>query len=168
MINILDAAEPVLKLQANRSASWRQTKWLILFLVGPSLIMATVWFFLGAWVILPVAGFEAIIFACLLYRVSCNTYQWQQITKKQDSLLIEAGRLKAQQRLQFDLCSTYLAKQQRIDGSLEKITLTSPDQCFEVGAFLHSDERKQLLKTLLQWGLKTYSVRPEDTHQLAC
>ena len=160
--------ETVLKLNANRSANWQQTKWLILLLVGPSLIMGTIWFFLGAWVILPVAGFEALIFAYLLYRVSCSTYQWQLVTKKDEQLWVEAGSLKTQQQSCFDLKSTRLIKHQRGDGSLDKVLLLNNGQCLELGAFLNTDERKQLFKTLIQWGLRPQPLTQQDRYRLAC
>ena len=169
MINTINTDnKTVLTLKANRSASWQQTKWLIIFLVGPSLIMGTIWFFLGAWIVLPVAGFEALIFAYLLYKVSCNTYQWQLVTKQDKQLWVEAGSLKTQQQSCFDLESTRLIKHQRGDGSLDRVLLLNNGQCIELGAFLNTDERKQLFRTLLQWGLRQQHLNRQDIHQLAC
>jgi len=64
----------ILTLQANRSANWRQNKIIIIVMPAFVMIISMAWSVMGAWVILPFAGFEVGLLAFLIYRVSYSTY----------------------------------------------------------------------------------------------
>jgi Flp pilus assembly protein TadB len=64
----------ILPLQPNRSANWRQNKLIIIVIVAFVMITSIAWSVMGAWVILPFAGFEVGLLAFLMYRVSYSTW----------------------------------------------------------------------------------------------
>lgn len=78
-------------LRPNRSASWLQTKWFLAFIGFIVLSIAIGWSIVGAWVILPFAGFEVALLSFIMYRVSQNTYQQHVIVVSDDQVEIQAG-----------------------------------------------------------------------------
>ena len=82
MVNVDQQSSPdtVIRLLPNRSATWANTKLLMAAMIFFVMVIALAWAFVGAWVILPFAGFEVGLFALLMYKVSRFTYSKQIIT----------------------------------------------------------------------------------------
>ena len=85
------ADETVITLLPNRSATWRQTKYFLLFFACVSLSIAFYWVAQGAWVVLPFAGIEIALLSFMMYRVSWLTYRQQIITISNQTIRMEMG-----------------------------------------------------------------------------
>lgn len=99
-----DQQKTRLILEPNRSATWHESKWLI---VGMMVILITIalgWIFAGVWMILPFAGLETGLFALLTYLVSRQTYRQQIITMTPSEITVE-NKLGARSR--SDVFSRY-------------------------------------------------------------
>ena len=80
MIKITNkSTQTIIRLEPNRSASWDQTKQVILGLSGFMLIIATGWMIAGVWLMFPFFLIDIMLFSYFFYRVSEATYQRQFI-----------------------------------------------------------------------------------------
>ena len=68
-----------LRLTPNRSASWQDTKWLMLIFAVAVFTIAIGWAVVGVWIILPFAGVEVVLLIFIMYQVSRSTYRWETI-----------------------------------------------------------------------------------------
>jgi uncharacterized membrane protein len=136
----------ILTLQPNRSANWHQNKIIIMVMAAFVMIIAIAWSVMGAWVILPFAGFEVGLLAFLMYRVSYSTYQKQIITIHPDKVIFQAGVYYPNRDLQF-IRDHITIKIIEPDTAYEhtKITLEDQHQKVEIGAFLNQQDRKVAL-----------------------
>lgn len=140
-----------LHLSPNRSATWQQTKYLILgFAVFISTI-AIAWAFVGAWVILPFAGLEVGLLALIMYAVSKATYQWETVLISHQNITIYCSNGAA---LCFPRHDTSLYFLKDINKQrLPRLVLQTHLQQFEVGAFLNSDDKQRVHDSLRQAGI---------------
>jgi uncharacterized membrane protein len=141
--------QTIVTLSPNRSATWQQTKWVIVTMVGVVMLIAIAWTIIGAWVVLPFAGLEVGLFALLMYRVSIFTHTSQVISISSTTVLIEVGYRNKEtralmQRNQLDL----FYWESKNNWELPRIILRDKDITFEVGDFLNLDDRKQLKSSL--------------------
>ncbi|AXT39838.1 DUF2244 domain-containing protein [Alteromonas sp. BL110] len=140
-----------LHLSPNRSATWRQTKYLIMVFALFIGLIAIAWSIVGAWVILPFAGLEVGLLALVMYLVSKATYRWETILVMDDRILISCSNGTS---LCFPRPDTSLFYQK--DTSLKRISrliLQTPVQQFELGAFLNSEDKKQVHDSLHKAGV---------------
>ncbi|WP_394223199.1 DUF2244 domain-containing protein [Alteromonas gracilis] len=144
-----------LHLSPNRSATWQQTKFLIL---GFALFISTIaiaWALVGAWVILPFAGLEVSLLAGIMYAVSKATYQWETVLISQQSITIYRSNGAS---LRFPRQDTSLYFLTDINKQrLPRLVLQTQLQQFEVGAFLNSDDKQRVHDSLSQAGIAVCS-----------
>ncbi len=140
------------RLCPNRSASWRQTKWLIALLGLTVGIISLGWLFAGVWVILPFAGLETALLAFLFYRVSKSTYQYQDIIIKPGAILVSTGKREPLLTLPRD--SSHLAFYEgENEWHLPELQLISPAHNIEIGQFLNHADRHRLRHILADAGI---------------
>lgn len=172
-----------LVLTPNRSLSWTGNKWVIASLATLCLsigIMMTV--IHGAWVILPMAGMEILLFGSALFYVSRRLSYRQVICLQHQHIVIEKGyyRPRRHWRLprhqvqlqiqppQHDWEASSLAlcccRSERIEsgeliGSREDIgdgEGSSSKECIDIGEFLSADDAAHLITIL-----RDYLSRPQ-------
>ncbi|MDF1822594.1 MAG: DUF2244 domain-containing protein [Alcanivoracaceae bacterium] len=142
-------------LMPNRSADWRQARWLLMLLAIPVAAVAIGWSLAGMWVILPFAGVEFSLVAFFMYRVSRQTLRRQEIRLGQDDITVVSG-LSYPERLchsRRDAAHISLVEAAR-PTDLTLIHLVTPAGAFELGAFLGHDDRVRLANLLRQSGLR--------------
>ena len=138
------------ELSPNRSASWQQIKWIILVMLIVVMIIALAWTFVGAWIVLPFAGFEVGLFAFLMYRVSRFTYSKQILFINKKQVVVEQGHAKRRIKHVLDRENLHVAYwESKLDWELPRIALKNDHDELEIGDFLNLDDRKKL-KNLLE------------------
>jgi uncharacterized membrane protein len=157
---------PQIVLTPNRSANWIQTKHLLFVLAFTSLGIATAWSFMGAWVILPFAGFEVGLLAFLMHRVCFATYQQQVIRIREHDVFIQLGVYKPARgwRLNRESISIVVIEPNHIDDPVG-LVLKDKNYSVELGAFLNTEDKQSVLDELKHHGLRT--VKQGKTIQVA-
>ncbi|MBT3134964.1 DUF2244 domain-containing protein [Alteromonas sp. ALT199] len=146
-----------LHLTPNRSASWQQTKHLILvfalFISG----IAIAWSLVGVWIILPFAGLEVGLLALIMHLVSKSTYQWESVAVSYRSISVRCsnGALLVFSRQGTSLYFIEDLGKQR----LPRVLLKSDYQQCELGAFLNADDKQRLHLSLKQAGVMVCTNR---------
>lgn len=144
----------LITLRPNRSATWRQTKWVIAIMVAVVMIIAVAWTFIGAWIVLPFAGLEVGLFAFLMYKVSRFTYSKQVISITPHQVTVEFGYREVERLAAFtrtDLNVYYT--QTENNWELPKIALNDGQQLCVIGDFLNLEDRVILKQSLEDAGL---------------
>lgn len=145
-------------LQPNRSASWQETKLLILFMSAVVFIIAVGWSLVGAWVILPFAGLEAGLLAFFLHKVCLRTYEQQVITIGQQYIKVEAGGKTPQTGGTLPREHTHLAIiEPGHSYDSPKLFLTDDEQRIRVGAFLNKQDCQNAIEQVRGAGIMTCS-----------
>lgn len=147
-------SQTVITLSPNRSATWQQTKWVIAIMGVVIMIIALAWSFVGAWVVLPFAGFELGLFAFLMYKVSRFTYSKQIITIDKNTIVVEMGLLKRQSRIEVARkdADVYYSETEN-DWDLPRIAICHKQSKLVLGGFLNLDDRKILKEDLESAGI---------------
>lgn len=141
-------------LTPNRSASWKQIKWVLISMASFVMIIAVAWSFVGAWVILPFAGLEIGLLTILMIKVNRFTHQQQVITFAQRIISVETGVERPHSRLDFERASALLRVTEP-EHSMDKAKLHLLDQhsSMELGAFLNQDDCQLAREALKSAGL---------------
>ncbi|WP_269520867.1 DUF2244 domain-containing protein [Alteromonas sp. BMJM2] len=143
--------DTVIHITPNRSATWKQTKFLMLAFALFISSIATAWAVAGAWVILPFAGAEVFTLICVMYITSRATYRWEDITITPATIEITTSQ---DNRWMLNKTASYLyfIEDTRF-GRLPRIILKD-DLCeCEVGSFLNESDKDQLSTHLTSAGL---------------
>lgn len=124
------------------------------------LIIALAWSLVGAWVVLPFAGFEICLLTYLMYRVSYASYQKQIITITTHTLVLQMGTYYPQQQWVFKRQNMHLSiieAQADNEFSTTELRLHDEQIMVEIGNFLNQHDRKLALVYLQQQGLRVQS-----------
>ncbi|MCP3428012.1 DUF2244 domain-containing protein [Opacimonas viscosa] len=144
----------IISLRPNRSATWSETKWMIIFMVAVVFIIAGGWAFVGAWVILPFAGLEVGLFAYFMYRVCRQGFAQQIITITKDLVVIEEGIIRREVARTYDRNSlSFEVTETERDWHLPDIVVCVENYRLNIGEFLNKDDRMLLKDTLKNIGL---------------
>jgi len=148
-------------LKPNHSSNWRTNQLVLLAIAAPSLGIAIVFAFFGAWPILPFAGLELTALGSALYYVNWKLQYRHVITLSEDNLRIDKGFYAPKQSWEFKREDSGLAvtpENHPWDGPA--MTLHSSSESVPVGEFLNREDRLTLL-TLLRGELRvgTHSRR---------
>jgi uncharacterized membrane protein len=110
-----------------------------------SFSIASLFCFLGLWVVLPFSGLEMILLGSGLYFTSRKSYQQEVITINKRKLIVEKGCCKVLKRWQFD---TYWVRVNLMKnkGLRDKLSLYlgSHGKYIEIGKFLNNKEKESL------------------------
>jgi uncharacterized membrane protein len=151
-----DQQSTTILLQPNRSATWRTSKWMIVFICAVVATIALGWFIVGVWMILPFAGFEAGLFGVLMYVVSRQTYREQQLILHKDKIELKnkLGSKVQQLSLSRHLCHIDMVETDR-DWHLPQVYLIEDDRRYLIGEFLNLEDRHSLRYALNDEGIPT-------------
>jgi uncharacterized membrane protein len=146
-----------IRLTPNRSASWVDTKYLMMAMIFFVMVIAIAWAFVGAWVILPFAGLEVGLLVFIMYRVSTATYKAEMITISDNAVTFVRGRIPlkklreehhlSRNRLHVEVIET------ENNWRLPNIRLVTPEVTVNVGDFLNLPDREKLAEHLRDTGL---------------
>ena len=144
----------IITLSPNQSASWKETKTIIIIMVVLVMVIAVGWTLSGAWVILPFAGLEVGLFAYFMYRVCKQGFAQQIITISENLVLIESGiqRREVARTYNRDLLSFEVTETER-DWHLPDIIVCIENYRLSIGEFLNQDDRMLLKDALKNAGL---------------
>ncbi|MDF2180307.1 DUF2244 domain-containing protein [Aliiglaciecola sp. CAU 1673] len=133
----------------NRSATWRQTKWLVAFLGFVCLSIALAWTFLGAYLVLPFAGLEVGLLWLLAHHVCSHTYSKQKLLIDEDSIEVQWGRNRLERRWRFvrEACLFRINKA-RHSLSPDSIFLDDGYQRIAIGERLNKADNQELIALL--------------------
>ncbi|MDT0594769.1 DUF2244 domain-containing protein [Glaciecola petra] len=147
-------AQTIITLSPNQSATWQQTKWVIIVMVVFVMIIALAWTFVGAWIVLPFAGFEVGLFALLMYKVSRFTYSKQIVTIEKEKVIVEMGIFKRQSRVEVPRHDTdFYYSETENNWELPRIAICHKQSKLVIGEFLNLDDRKVLKDALESAGV---------------
>ena len=122
----------------------------IIFILSISFIcigIATIFFLLGATLILPFAGLEILILVTAFYMNFNWSRQRQKIFLSDELVLIQKGRKKIEYSWQeFRTFTSFQVNKSSDD--ITKISFRSKGQDIEIGEFLNQDDKKLLQKEM--------------------
>jgi uncharacterized membrane protein len=134
--------------EKNRNLSWRQSKWLFLFLACCIAIVSIYFASLGAWLVLPFTGLEILLVGGAIYAQSCCAHRQQIIRIDQSNIEIEepprANALKSFPRA----WSKVIQIRDSRGWYPSRLLIGSHGEFVEVGKALVDDEREQLAQQL--------------------
>jgi uncharacterized membrane protein len=145
-------------LSPNRSATWGQTKSLLLLMALVVIGIAIVWSLVGAWLILPFAGLEVGLLALFMYKGSYASYQQQVITLDDKQIKVEMGVHYPKYNASLTRSRTYLAiTEAETEYELIQLCLQDDTQQIPIGQFLNQQERLLAREALQKEGLLSVS-----------
>lgn len=147
------ATQTVIRLEPNRSASWHQTKQVILALSGFMLIIATGWIIAGVWLMLPFFLLDIMLFSYFFYRVSEATYQRQFIIIEEKQVRFRTGIHRLGAAIKFRRPCYLLVHKRTARGHLLAFSLSDDENTQRIGKFLNDEDLAQLRKKLTEFGL---------------
>ncbi|MBZ2163789.1 DUF2244 domain-containing protein [Alteromonas stellipolaris] len=139
-----------LRLTPNRSASWQDTKWLMLIFAVVVFTIAIGWAVVGVWVILPFAGIEVVLLIFIMYQVSRSTYRWETLDIEPHTIHFCTRH----RTLSFTRPSAHIIfTESENDWHLPIVTLADGEQRIVLGEFLNLEDRALLKETLDNEGI---------------
>ena len=152
-------------LKPNHSSTWRNNQLVLLALAVPSLGIAAVFAFFGAWPILPFAGLEITALGVSLYYVNWKLEYRHVITLSDKALRIDKGFYAPRKTWQFDRAESSLAiTPENHPWEGPSIALHDNREQVRVGEFLNRDDCLELLALLRpELRVGTYSTTSQ-TH----
>jgi uncharacterized membrane protein len=141
--------QTIITLSPNCSATWQQSKFAIIFMVSIVMTIAFGWTLVGAWVVLPFAGFEVGLFAYIMHRVSVYTHTQEIIYISPQLVNVETGyrsKHTSTEMLRAQIDVFYSESDN--NWELPKIAMCTRDRKIEIGNFLNLDDRKHLKSAL--------------------
>ncbi len=144
--------EVVICLEPNRSASWYQTKVVILCLSGFMLLIGLGWFIAGVWLILPFVFLDIVVFSYFFYRVCQATYRREFIIISPDKVEYRSGVRRLGTSVNLSKPCYLVVHKRQSPRHLYRFSLSDDAQCVAVGRFLNEDDLYQLRQLLRNHG----------------
>jgi uncharacterized membrane protein len=143
----------IIRLEPNRSASWHQTKLVIMCLSGFMLLLGVGWLIAGVWLILPFVFLDIFVFSYFFYRVCQATYRREYIIISADKVVCRSGIRRLGRSVNFRR-PCYLVVHKRPSSShLYAFSLSDDINFLPIGRFLNEDDLHQLRTLLRDHGL---------------
>ncbi len=144
-----------LVMSPNASLNWQQSKRMIIIVMVMSGLIALYCLFQGAWLVLPFAGLENLLFACCIYHVCRSQQQRHVLTLTGDEIIIETGLGRPLTTVTWSRDRTRFELDVSNGGHLRPALLIScGDQQQALGHFLNREDRLELQRMLEQCGIR--------------
>ncbi|MES2606436.1 MAG: DUF2244 domain-containing protein [Pseudomonadota bacterium] len=144
----------IITLLPNRSATWEETRVFVAVICGTSLLIGLAMTFIGAWMVLPFSGLEAVLVAWLFYRVCQSTYQRQVITCEAERVLVQFGTNFPKRTWQLDRNRVRLNVAAPLHPlSPLHLVIADTSHSIELGSFLNKEDKELALQQLRNTGL---------------
>ena len=138
----------------NRSMTWKELLLAYCIISGVSLAIAGYFWVQGLTLVLPFSGLELLALGAALYITAWRGGAQEVITIAGDSVSVETGRNRPDQRQDFQRYWTRVVlRRPWVAWHPSKLLLCSHGREIEVGRFLNEEERRGLAK-LLQSAIK--------------
>ena len=143
-----------IRLLPNRSATWRQTKWVVATIGGVSLCIGVFWALKGAWVILPFAGLEVLLLAYFAHRVCYHNYHQQVIYIEPDLIRVEWGYYYPKKHWTFQRDhSEFQINRPAHSLSPAAIIIRDKDRGLRLGSFLNTEDAEKFIGCIRKSGV---------------
>ena len=142
------STQTVYTIEANRSLSWRQSKWLFLVLSGCLLLVSLYFASLGAWLVLPFTGLEILIVGIAIYCQSCCAHRKQYVRIGRNRVEIGDSRHSVPPACFPRAWSQIVQIRDRKGWYPSRLLVGSHGKFVEVGKGLMEDERNSLAHQL--------------------
>ena len=141
----------------NQSMSWKELTLAYCIIAGVSLAIAGYFWVHGLTLVLPFSGLELLALGAALYITAWRGGAREVITITDDSVYVETGRARPEQRHDLQRYWTRVVLQRPwVAWHPSKLLLCSHGREIEVGRFLNEEERRGLAK-ILQSAIKQYA-----------
>ena len=135
----------------NRSLSWQGMRTLMLGLVACLAAVSVYFISLGAWLVLPFAGIEAVVVALGIYLSARSTATRELVTLSDDEILIQQGRRSLTEVARFPRYWGQVSLLEDPRGWYpSRLLLGSHGRFVRVGTALLDGERMELARDLHQ------------------
>lgn len=152
--NYQSGGTTVITLLPNRSATWEETRVFVWAICATSLLIGVAMTMIGAWMVLPFSGLEAVLVAWLFYRVCQSTYQRQVITCETERVLVQFGTHFPKRSWQLERSRARLSvTEPQHPLSPLKLVIADTSQSIELGSFLNKEDKELALQQLRNTGL---------------
>ena len=129
----------------NQSMSWKELLLVYCAIAGVSLAIAGFFWVQGLTLVLPFSGLELLALGAALYITAWRGGAQEVITITDDSICVETGRARPEQRYDFQRYWTQVVLQRPwVAWYPSKLLLCSHGREIEVGRFLNEEERRGL------------------------
>ena len=147
--NLISKSVGQIVLQPNHSLSWRALKYFLAFMMILSFGIAIAFLFLGYWLVLPFTGLEmGVLSYCLWLCLRRGSLQ-EVITFSAEEVRLETGIDAPNQTETWERFFTQIHVTQAIHPWYRKtVALVHRGNSFEIGSFLTSPEKEELIKSL--------------------
>ena len=136
-------------LQPNHSLSWKALKYFLGFMMLLSFGIALTFLFFGYWLVLPFTGLEMGVLSYCLWLCLRRTSLQEVITFSADEIRFETGIDTPDKSETWERFFTKIHVNQAIHPWYRKtVALVHRGDSFEIGAFLTSPEKEELIEYL--------------------
>jgi uncharacterized membrane protein len=142
------SSNTVFIVEPNRNLSWQQSKLLFLFLAGCVVSVACFFAYLGAWLVLPFAGFEILVIGGGIYAQSCCAHRKEIIRVDRSQVEIRDSRKQTPLKSFPRAWLKIIQIRDRGDWYPSRLLIGSQGEFFEIGKNLIEDERESLANQL--------------------
>jgi uncharacterized membrane protein len=143
--------DEIIVAEPNRSASWQTNKFVLIAMCCLSAVIAGVFAFVGAWLILPFAGLEMLALGSTLYYVCWKLRYRHVVTLEDEIVLIQKGHYHPLQQWRFERDSTTIqVTTQSHPWDAPQISLCNRGDQVSLGEFLSKEDTDKLLALLRQ------------------
>ena len=143
----------IICLEPNRSATWLQTRNMILALTGFMLLIGVGWLIAGVWMILPFVLLDICVFSYFFYRVCRETYRRQLITVEKSKVTFRSGIHRFGSSKTFSRPCYLLIHKRLARVHLDTFSISDDYETERIGSFLNEDDLSTLRDQLTACGL---------------
>lgn len=139
----------VLLLYPNRSASWKQIKYLFIFISSFCLLLAFIWGWLGIWLILPFASLELMFLFIFMHHSLRSSYRKEMLVLTVHSIKVSSGLNSPELKWRFnkESCEVLILEMRHPDDPY-CIYLQDDENKIELGRYLNTDDKSHLIEEL--------------------
>ncbi len=152
MVSNSDNIEITLK--PNRSLTTAQTQWVVLGVCSVVFIIALFWSIQGAFLVLPFAGLDILLFAYFMFKINQDSLRKQLITIDPHRVVIQSGKIEIEEALTFLRPDTYVVVAEKQDKRSLGLKISDSKSHFELGSFLTDSDKVEARKALKAAGLR--------------
>ena len=143
----------IISLEPNRSATWIQTRNMILALSAFMLFIGLGWLLAGVWMILPFVCLDICVFSYFFYRVCMETYRRQLIIVEKARVVFRSGIHRFWVSKTFSRPCYLLVHKRMAKVHLDSFSLSDDHDIERIGSFLNEDDLSVLRDVLSSCGL---------------
>lgn len=141
-------------LTPNRSLTTTQTQWVVFGVCTVVFIIALFWSMQGAFLVLPFAGLDIVLFAYFMFKINQDSLRKQLITIDDQKVLIQSGKIEIEEAIILDRPDTVVVVAEQQNKKPLGLKLSDSKSHFILGDFLTDHDKREARKALKRAGLK--------------